>query len=101
MKKTLLLLCLLSATAAFGQFQGNYISSQPQIYESPSHPEHATYAPLAQETTVISGNNFSYAQGDRPASDFPQPVALSLGATARELRKQHAQMKKSRVVWEN
>jgi len=102
MKKTLfVVVCLFCTSAAFGQYIGASISSQPQIYEAPSHPAHASYAPIAQETTVISGNNFSYAQGDRPASDFPQAPPVSLGAAARELKKEHAQIKKARIVWEN
>ncbi len=101
MKKTLFALCLLCTTAAFGQYIGATISSQPQVYEAPSHPAHASYEPIAQETSVIGGNTFSYAQGERPASDFPQPPAVSLGAAARELKKQHTQVKKAHFVWEN
>jgi hypothetical protein len=103
MKKTLLVLCLLSTTAAFAQYVGgaSYISNQPQIYESPSHPAHASYAPMSQEQNVLAATSYSSAQGERRASDFPQPEGVSLGAAARELRKQHVQLKKSRVVWVN
>ncbi len=101
MKKTLLLFCLLSATAAFAQI-GAAISSQPQIYESPSHPAHASYAPMSREQSVLGGTSYLSAQGERPLSEFPQPtVAVSLGTIARELKQQHAQLKKSRVVWIN
>ncbi len=107
MKKTLFLFCLLCTTAAFAQYGAGIgsISSQPQIYEFPSHPAHASYAPMAHEQSVLSSSSFSIAQGERPASDFPQQApaaeAVSLGAVARELRQQHAQLKKSRVVWVN
>ena len=101
MKKTLLVICLLSATAAFGQYYGGSMNSQPQFYEPPSHPAHASYAPLAQETNIITGNNFTYAQGERPASDFPQQAAVPLGDAARELKKQHETVKRARFVWEN
>ena len=104
MKKTLFLFCLLSTTAAFAQY-GASISSQPQIYQFPSHTAHASYVPMAREQSVLSRSSFSFAQGDRPASDFPQQATaaetISLGAVARELRQQHAQLKKSRVVWVN
>ena len=103
MKKTLLVLCLLSTTAAFAQYVGSasYISNEPQIYRSPGHPAHAAYAPMSQEQSVLAATNYSTAQGERPASDFPQAESVSLGTAARELRKQHAQLKKSRVVWVN
>jgi hypothetical protein len=107
MKKTLFLFCLLSASAAFAQSgaRASGVSSQPQVYEFPSHAEHASYAPMAHEQSVLSSSSFRSAQGDRPASDFPQQApaaeAVSLGAVARELRQQHAQLKKSRVMWVN
>lgn len=104
MKKTLFLLCLLcllSSTAAFAQLGGSYISSEPQIYHSPSHEAHASYAPMSQEQNVLGGASYFSAQGERPLSEFPQPAAVSLGTIAREFREQHAQLKKSRVVWVN
>jgi hypothetical protein len=102
MKKTLFVLCLLSTTAAFAQYYGGAgISSQPQIYVAPSHPAHASYSAIAQEQTVLSSANYSSAQGERPFSDFPQPEAVSLGTVARELKKQSADSKKSRVIWVN
>jgi len=100
MKKTLFLLCLFSATVAFAQY-GSSINSQPLIPPMPSHPAHASYTPLSQEQTVLPSTSYSSAQGERPAWDFPQQEAVSLGAFAREVRKQHAQLKKSRVVWVN
>ena len=103
MKKILFVLCLLSTTAAFAQYVGgtSYISSEPQIYQAPSHPARATYSPMSQEQSVLASTSYLLAQGERPASDFPQEEAVSLGAAARELRQQHAQLKKSRVVWVN
>lgn len=103
MKTTLFVLCLLSTTAAFAQYNntGAGRSSEPYIVESPSHNAHAGYAPLSTGQSVLASASYSSAQGERPASDFPQPEAIALGTTARELRKQHSQMKKSRVVWVN
>ena len=99
MKKTLFVLCLLFTTAAFAQRGGaSYTSSQPQSYQFPSQPAHAAYAPMSQEQSVLAATSYTSAQGERPASDFPQAEGVSLGAFAREVRKQHAQLKKSRVV---
>lgn len=103
MKPALFVLCLLSTSAAFAQYiaGGSHISSEPQIYEFASHPAHASYAPMSQEQSVLATSTYSSAQGERPASDFPQPESVSLGLAARELRQQHAQMKKSPIVWVN
>jgi len=103
MKPALFVLCLLSTSAAFAQYLAgaSHISSEPQIYEFSSHPAHASYAPMSQEQNVLATSTYSSAQGERPASDFPQPESVSLGLAARELRQQHAQMKKSPTVWVN
>lgn len=103
MKKTLFVLCLLSATGAFAQMYGGsagHIDNTPVIYESPSHPAHASYTAMTQEQSVIS-SSYSSAQGERRASDFPQADGVSLGSYARELRKQRAESKKSHVIWIN
>ena len=103
MKTTLFVLCLLAATAAFAQNYGgaSYISSEPVIYQSPSHPAHAAYAPMSQEQSVLAATSYSSAQGERRASDFPHPDDVSLGTIARQNRKQHDQMKKAPIVWVN
>jgi hypothetical protein len=103
MKKILFVLCLLSASAAFAQYSntGAGRSTEPMIPEMPSHPAHASYTPMSQERNVLPNTSYGSAQGERPASDFPQPEAASLGAAARELKTQHAQFKKSPIVWVN
>jgi hypothetical protein len=105
MKTTLFVFCLLLTTAAFGQYSqggGSAMSAQPFIFESPSHPAHASYTPLATETSVVSGTGYAVGQGDRPFWDFPQKPEVSLGDQARELRKEHAQLvRKARVVYTN
>jgi hypothetical protein len=103
MKPALFVLCLLSTSAAFAQYLGgaSYISNEPQIYQFASHPAHASYAPMSQEQNVLATTSYFSAQGERPASDFPQPEGVSLGLAARELRQQHAQLKKSPTVWVN
>jgi hypothetical protein len=102
MKTTILIFCfcLLLATAAFGQYGGT-INSQPQFYQPPDHPAHASYSPMATERSVVGGTGYAMGQGDRLPSDFPQKPQASLGDVARELRKQHEQVKKARVVWSN
>jgi len=101
MKTTLLVLFLLSTTAVFAQYGATTRSSQPVVYEMPSHPAHAAYTSMSQEQSVLSNGSYTSGQGQRAASDFPQPEDVSLGAVARELRKQHEQLKKARVVWVN
>lgn len=105
MKKTLFLLCLLclvSSSAAFAQL-GASISSEPQVYHSPSHSAHASYTPMSQEQNVLGGANYFAGQGEKSAADLPHAAveAVSLGDVAREFRQEHAQSRKSRVVWTN
>jgi hypothetical protein len=100
MKKTLFVLCLLSTTAAFAQIGVSRVNNDPVMYD-PGHPAHASYASMSQEHSVLSNTSYTSARGERPASDFPQQEAVSLGAFAREFRKEHAELKKSRVVWVN
>jgi len=104
MKKVLFVLCLISASAAFAQMNGGAasVNSEPRTYTFSSHPAHAGYAAMSQEQSILGSASYSFAQGDRRASDFPQPEAVSLGAVAREFRKEHARLaNKSRVVWVN
>lgn len=101
MKKMIFVLFLFSATAVFAQYNAGSRSSEPVVIQSPSHVAHAGYASMSSGQSILASASYSSAQGERPASDFPQPEALALGTAARELRKQHAQMRKSRVVWVN
>jgi hypothetical protein len=100
MKKTLFVLCLLFTSAAFAQVGGSR-STEPSFLTSPNHPAQAAYAPMSQERSVLGSGSYTSAQGERPVSDFPQPEPVPLGTSARELKKQHAELKKSRVVWVN
>jgi len=103
MKTTLLVLFLLATTAAFGQYYygASSIPSEPHVYEGPTHPQHAGYVPMAAEQTVYATETVTFAQGDRPASDFPQAARMPLGDAARLLRKEHERVKKARVIWIN
>lgn len=105
MKTTLFVfvLCLLATSAAFGQYYtgGSSRSSEVVVVQSPSHPSHASYASMSSEQNILAAASYTSAQGERPASDFPQAESVPLGTFAREFKKQHEQLKKSRVVWVN
>jgi hypothetical protein len=104
MKTTLLVLSLVCATAAFGQSVagGAALSSQPQVLQLPSHPEHASQKPLAQAQDVLESSGFLIAQGERPLWEVAPPSsAKPLGDTARLLKQAHARVKKASIVWEN
>jgi hypothetical protein len=103
MKKILFVFCLLSTAAAFGQYGVSLGSqnNQAQSYQFQTHPSHADYAPMSAERSVLPSTTFLTAQGERRPSDFAQPESLPLGTIARELKKQHDELKKSRVVWIN
>ena len=105
MKKALFLLCLFScvfcASAAFAQYGVSTVNTQSRTYSVPDHPAHASFAPLAAETSVVGGGSFASAQGERPASDFPHADEVALGTSARELKKLHEEVKKSKVVYVN
>jgi hypothetical protein len=101
MKITLLVLTIFVTTAAFAQIGGASVSAEPQIYHSPEHVAHAGFQPMASEVSIYPGTSYTSAQGDRPASDFPQIASASLGDIARELKKQHTLVKKSDTVWVN
>lgn len=101
MKRILLVLLLLSTSAAFGQYTAGHIDSQVQVYHIPDHPAHASYLSIGDGYGIVGGGTVTFGQGEHPASDFPQLAAVPLGDAARELKKQHAQVKKARFIWEN
>jgi hypothetical protein len=83
-------LCLLCATAAFGQ-TAPVISSTVQPTSVPDHPQHASQHAMAEESSLLYSNPYSYAQGERPLSEFvsaPTPET-PLGDIARAYRKEH------------
>jgi hypothetical protein len=101
MKTAFLVLCLLGTTAAFGQQPAGPVSSQPQSYQPPSHPGHASAQALAAERYLLGATNYYSVRGDTRTWDLPQAPSKSLGESARMLRKEHANLKKARVVFEN
>lgn len=100
MKNLSLVLLVLVTTAAFGQYAST-ISSTPNPYHPPSNPAHASTHALAAEHSVLSGQSYSSAQGEKPMWEFPQTPAVPLGDVARTLKVEHAKLKKARVRFEN
>jgi hypothetical protein len=107
MKTTFLLLglYLLSTAAADGQSVyggGATLSSQPQIFEIPSHTLRAAQKPMGHSENLLGDSGFVYAQGERPLWEFSFPTrVVPLGDTARMLKKEHATEKKADIVWQN
>jgi hypothetical protein len=104
MKSALVAVFLFFASAAFGQNMASVgaMSSQPYIFEMPSHPLKATEKPLKTAESLLESSASTYAQGERPLWEFaPQTNPQPLGDVARALKKEHALDKKSEVTWEN
>jgi hypothetical protein len=99
-KTTLFVLCLLCATAAFGQsVGGSVLSSEVQVLRLPDHSQHASQQPMAQEQNLRENSSYTYAQGERPLWELaPVSHPVPLGDVARMLRKEHAAAKKADFV---
>jgi hypothetical protein len=100
MKTISLVVFLLFASVAFGQYGGG-ISSQPQPYHPPENPAHASRHALAQEQYVVSGSTYSSARGEKPVWELPRVPEVPLGDVARTLKEEHAKLRKARFVYEN
>ena len=96
------LLIVLGSVGAAAQI-GGALSSEPQVYTVPSHPQHAMRQPLADEKTLLDSSPFVSAKGERPLWEVPQQVTyvMPLGDVARLLRKEHEAAKKAVLVKEN
>ncbi len=102
MKKILFVVLLLSSSAAFGQYYANHLDNTPQVLQIPEHTAHASWGQMGRGTIHYWWRNYQLLPGATgQTSDFPQMAELPLGDAARELRKQHAKVKKARVIWEN
>jgi hypothetical protein len=100
-KATLFVLCLLCATAGFGQAVGggSVLSSEVQVLRLPDHSQHASQQPMATERSLLESFNYTYVQGERPLWEFaPASHAVPLGDIARMLRKDHELVKKAEFV---
>jgi len=101
MKTIFCAFCLLCATAAFGQV-GSVLSSEIQVIQPTSHPQHAWQRPMADEQSLLITSPFTSAQGERPLWEFASPKAsVPLGDMARLLRKEHETAKKAVKVYVN
>ena len=98
--RVLLTFCHCGICAVRWSVDAQWFGNQRPGCESPG----ATASPMAMspEQSVLPNVGYTSAQGERPASDFPQQDTVPLGTAARpELKKEHAQLKKSRFVWVN
>jgi hypothetical protein len=95
-------LLFLCATASFGQVGASALSNQAQMLQMTDNPRHADQHAMAQEQNLLEHSDYSSAHGERPLWEFgPISQPVPLGDTARAQRKEHAAMKKARVVFEN
>ena len=101
MKITVIALCFLCASAAFGQSVG-VLNANPQPILIPSHPEHAAVHAMGIESSLVGGSAYSYAQGEQPLWEFPSDKhEVPLGDVARAYRKGHVLDKKAAKVSDN
>ncbi|HSS97207.1 MAG TPA: hypothetical protein VLK33_09260 [Terriglobales bacterium] len=101
MKTVLFLFSMFCATGALAQ-SGGVLSNEVQKWDIPSHPNHASVTPLAQEQNLTNFSSPTVARGERPLWEVGQiKEEPSLGEVARAQRKMHAADKKSPVVWHN
>jgi len=88
MKTLLFVVCILAATAGFGQ-SASVISSQVSPVYVPDHPQHASQHEMAGEQSILETSCNPSAHGERPLWEFAASrVEKPLGDIARELRKQ-------------
>jgi len=97
-----LLFCLLITTGALGQ-TGAGSAPLSSTYMVPDHSMHASSQPMAQVQSLFpSSSSIDIAQGELPLWEVaPEHQEIPLGDAARLQKKEHATVKKARVVWEN
>jgi len=103
MKTTILILCILTTAAAFGQGliggASSNITANPLQF--PTHQQRAVQHPLGETQSILETYNFASAQGERPLWEFAsKDEGTPLGDVARMLRKEHDSAPKATVVWE-
>jgi hypothetical protein len=103
MKSILFAILLASSTGAMAQAYGNVLSNQVQMFTVPDNPQHAHNHTMAQEQNLRGDESpYTYAKGELPLSDFAKTSGvLSLGETARNVRKQHAMARRATIVMSN
>ena len=101
MRTTIVLFCLLCATAAFGQSYSIGVAPIQSTYNTPDHPSRAAFHPMLTEQNLLGVGSFTYAQGEMPLWEAPfDSHEVPLGDIARALKKEHATAKKARLVLE-
>ena len=101
MKMTILVFCLLCATAAFGQYYSVGTAPIQSTYNPPDHHTRAVSQPMSVEQNLLGVSSFTSAHGEMPLWEAPfQSHEAPLGDVARALRKEHATAKKARLVLE-
>ncbi len=104
MKTILFALCILGATAAFGQSTGSaaLLNSEPVVIEFASHAGHAVQQPMGAEQNLLGQSSFTHARGERPLWEVEKLAPVTpLGDSARILKQQHETAKKADIVWTN
>jgi hypothetical protein len=91
MKTILCTLCFLCASAvAFSQV-GGILSNESQPVRMEGHVQHASQHPMAEESSLLSSNSYTYAKGEVPLVELASPIYQTpLGDVARAYRKEHA-----------
>ncbi|MFZ0540419.1 MAG: hypothetical protein WBQ87_14790 [Candidatus Sulfotelmatobacter sp.] len=99
MKTTIIVFCLLCATAAFGQ-NGPILNNNATPVVMTEHPQRASEHALAPETSLLSGMSpYTYAKGEVPLAELGSlPCETPLGDVARAYRKEHAEVPKATIV---
>jgi hypothetical protein len=102
MKTTIIVLCLLCATAALAQ-NAPVLSNQPQMVVMTDHPQHASEHAMATESSLFSTNSpYSFAKGEVPLAELGSlEYQIPLGDVARAYRKEHVAVPKAGKVSEN
>lgn len=100
MKTTLFFLCVLCATAAFGQSAGTPIMQGLQFA---NHVSQASPHDMPSEVSLYSATPGVHVEhGERPLYEVaPKITETPLGDVARAQKKEHAADKKATIVWEN
>ena len=99
MKTLLFTLCVLCATAGFGQ---TYPSMSPTVVFG-DHPYHAAPQSMAVPANILGGQDVTVGHGEVPLADIPMPEVheTPLGDVARQVRQERLFAKKAQKVWEN
>ena len=98
LKTTILVLCVLSAAAAFGQSTAGAgaISADIQPLRMSDHPQRAMLQQPTQTVSLLEGSAATFGTGERPLWEFATAkTETPLGDVARAFRKDHAQVKKA------